>query len=129
MIRRPPRSTRTDTLFPYTTLFRSQHQEGAERCRAGREGRSDSEALAEIMQADAECDGGRESNPVEFTAPAPPDGNQDDESERRYQPDHNIAVKAGRDLCREFQSLLDRVDQQESKQAEDRKSTRLNSRN
>src|SRR3546814_6359501 len=38
MIRRPPRSTRTDTLFPYTTLFRSldhRHREredqGAER--------------------------------------------------------------------------------------------------
>src|SRR3546814_19117518 len=28
MIRRPPRSTRTDTLFPYTTLFRSAHQSG-----------------------------------------------------------------------------------------------------
>src|SRR3546814_5237417 len=30
MIRRPPRSTRTDTLFPYTTLFRSrrEHDEG-----------------------------------------------------------------------------------------------------
>src|SRR3546814_957590 len=26
MIRRPPRSTRTDTLFPYTTLFRSLHR-------------------------------------------------------------------------------------------------------
>src|SRR3546814_6499142 len=26
MIRRPPRSTRTDTLFPYTTLFRSDSQ-------------------------------------------------------------------------------------------------------
>src|SRR3546814_12763813 len=26
MIRRPPRSTRTDTLFPYTTLFRSRHR-------------------------------------------------------------------------------------------------------
>src|SRR3546814_8404512 len=26
MIRRPPRSTRTDTLFPYTTLFRSEHE-------------------------------------------------------------------------------------------------------
>src|SRR3546814_65303 len=26
MIRRPPRSTRTDTLFPYTTLFRSPGQ-------------------------------------------------------------------------------------------------------
>src|SRR3546814_20439327 len=27
MIRRPPRSTRTDTLFPYTTLFRSPNWE------------------------------------------------------------------------------------------------------
>src|SRR3546814_7838956 len=27
MIRRPPRSTRTDTLFPYTTLFRSRQHE------------------------------------------------------------------------------------------------------
>src|SRR3546814_5178926 len=26
MIRRPPRATRTDTLFPYTTLFRSREQ-------------------------------------------------------------------------------------------------------
>src|SRR3546814_10123272 len=30
MIRRPPRSTRTDTLFPYTTLFRSVVRGGAE---------------------------------------------------------------------------------------------------
>src|SRR3546814_5028772 len=29
MIRRPPRSTRTDTLFPYTTLFRSAHLQPA----------------------------------------------------------------------------------------------------
>src|SRR3546814_1609731 len=28
MIRRPPRSTRTDTLFPYTTLFRSEGEGG-----------------------------------------------------------------------------------------------------
>src|SRR3546814_15485387 len=28
MIRRPPRSTRTDTLFPYTTLFRSESDAG-----------------------------------------------------------------------------------------------------
>src|SRR3546814_4511636 len=28
MIRRPPRSTRTDTLFPYTTLFRSRRSAG-----------------------------------------------------------------------------------------------------
>src|SRR3546814_6939759 len=31
MIRRPPRSTRTDTLFPYTTLFRSRARAGAGR--------------------------------------------------------------------------------------------------
>src|SRR3546814_5220304 len=31
MIRRPPRSTRTDTLFPYTTLFRSREARAAQR--------------------------------------------------------------------------------------------------
>src|SRR3546814_18251062 len=36
MIRRPPRSTRTDTLFPYTTLFRS-------------------ERLAEVIDEGADC--------------------------------------------------------------------------
>src|SRR3546814_18342402 len=35
MIRRPPRSTRTDTLFPYTTLFRSVEERGARPARAG----------------------------------------------------------------------------------------------
>src|SRR3546814_7551476 len=35
MIRRPPRSTRTDTLFPYTTLFRSAFR-GAAPGRPGR---------------------------------------------------------------------------------------------
>src|SRR3546814_1412572 len=38
MIRRPPRSTRTDTLFPYTTLFRSVDQDAVHaRDRAGGE--------------------------------------------------------------------------------------------
>src|SRR3546814_19088531 len=35
MIRRPPRSTRTDTLFPDTTLFRSGGEEAEEERRAG----------------------------------------------------------------------------------------------
>src|SRR3546814_4107950 len=41
MIRRPPRSTRTDTLFPYTTLFRSRlrrDQGVAAACRKTRRG-------------------------------------------------------------------------------------------
>src|SRR3546814_6979504 len=36
MIRRPPRSTRTDTLFPYTTLFRSREGRAARRLCADR---------------------------------------------------------------------------------------------
>src|SRR3546814_13450078 len=32
MIRRPPRSTRTDTLFPYTTLFRSRRRSNRRAC-------------------------------------------------------------------------------------------------
>src|SRR3546814_4763422 len=36
MIRRPPRSTRTDTLFPYTTLFRSVDRDRRGRRRVGR---------------------------------------------------------------------------------------------
>src|SRR3546814_5072692 len=39
MIRRPPRSTRTDTLFPYTTLFRSLHGAGGQHRGARREHR------------------------------------------------------------------------------------------
>src|SRR3546814_9311981 len=34
MIRRTPRATRTDTLFPYTTLFRSQHERTEASCRS-----------------------------------------------------------------------------------------------
>src|SRR3546814_4542611 len=37
MMRRPPRSTRTDTLFPYTTLFRSCGGEGGVRRKGARD--------------------------------------------------------------------------------------------
>src|SRR3546814_3609270 len=46
MIRRPPRSTRTDTLFPYTTLFRSgrarrgRAEQAAQGARQGETGQS-----------------------------------------------------------------------------------------
>src|SRR3546814_19444047 len=43
MIRRPPRSTRTDTLFPYTTLFRSK----ACRCASPRRGDSHCEQMSQ----------------------------------------------------------------------------------
>src|SRR3546814_18627401 len=44
MIRRPPRSTRTDTLFPYTTLFRSTDEESKSKI-LGLEGRQVEQAL------------------------------------------------------------------------------------
>src|SRR3546814_15374679 len=43
MIRRPPRSTRTDTLFPYTTLFRSQRQADADQDAGQQVGRHDAD--------------------------------------------------------------------------------------
>src|SRR3546814_7141895 len=52
MIRRPPRSTRTDTRFPYTTLFRSQLHRGVRTIaqlaaprRAGRQGGGETQTV------------------------------------------------------------------------------------
>src|SRR3546814_4396319 len=61
MIRRPPRSTRTDTLFPYTTLFLSnislsaawpRHDVGSG-ARQGRRGRQSCADGAQLQAADA----------------------------------------------------------------------------
>src|SRR3546814_15547542 len=51
MIRRPPRSTRTDTLFPYTTLFRSDDDIIGRRQSMTRK----SILPADAVDADAEC--------------------------------------------------------------------------
>src|SRR3546814_12116475 len=59
MIRRPPRSTRTDTLFPYTTLFRSYL----------RTARDDRDRMAPARRAAAafrgdECEAGWPADPA-----------------------------------------------------------------
>src|SRR3546814_14139578 len=58
MIRRPPRSTRTDTLFPYTTLFRSRRVDELPLC-VGlfREGRLTEDSMAMIA---SKAPGGRD---------------------------------------------------------------------
>src|SRR3546814_16927589 len=48
MVRRPPRSTRTDTLFPYTTLFRSLKQKGMSVLRQKSRGDMYIEAMVEV---------------------------------------------------------------------------------
>src|SRR3546814_6433977 len=100
MIRRPPRSTRTDTLFPYTTLFRS---------RVGKIGRQPPMRPAHF---------GRQPKTLEFSQPAHADGMV--ECAARLGTDENIridiaqhrAVDTGKPLLRseehtsELQSLM-----------------------
>src|SRR3546814_16230806 len=69
MIRRPPRSTRTDTLFPYTTLFRSvlpvDEVVGVEAGRGGAAGHlaaASSSALQGATQAAGDLAGGAASS-------------------------------------------------------------------
>src|SRR3546814_8277663 len=57
MIRRPPRSTRTDTLFPYTTLFRSQDEQQNGRRSRARNGRGERPGCS---AGSAFCQGGRQ---------------------------------------------------------------------
>src|SRR3546814_3933168 len=63
MIRRPPRSTRTDTLFPYTTLFRS----GQARADHGRElsplRRRETARRVQILPLDEELGAGEPADP------------------------------------------------------------------
>src|SRR3546814_3205225 len=54
MIRRPPRSTRTDTLFPYTTLFRSRVLAGTANLCGG--GKDDSANSRGSMRIEPFCD-------------------------------------------------------------------------
>src|SRR3546814_5788357 len=82
MIRRPPRSTRTDTLFPYTTLFRSRddadhleqrevdrgklesrHDEGAEHRDVRRDLQEERVPHAPGRREIEECQRGRDQNP------------------------------------------------------------------
>src|SRR3546814_4936742 len=64
MIRRPPRSTRTDTLFPYTTLFRSGDFASSRRpFRATLAARGESMRLSVILPAKNEAEGLRQTLP------------------------------------------------------------------
>src|SRR3546814_4401379 len=63
MIRRPPRSTRTDTLFPYTTLFRSQPRVPGPAATVGKSSR-----LKPLLQEPAQARSGR----VNTEPPRPP---------------------------------------------------------
>src|SRR3546814_14839383 len=75
MIRLPPRSTRTDTLFPYTTLFRSQARCGPDRWPvAGHRHR------AKVRRPQSAFDGRHDYRNSRLSAPALcPGGNRSEE--------------------------------------------------
>src|SRR3546814_6248914 len=117
MIRRPPRSTRTDTLFPYTTLFRSRQGLEAERRRE----QLANERAALDLSALAEAFAGIEVQHEEQKASLDTLGG---ELEQRKQ-----AVTELQDQQRTAQNELAEVRKQaqEKRGRLDRKSTRLNS--
>src|SRR3546814_5963525 len=110
MIRRPPRSTRTDTLFPYTRLFRSG-AEGLTRARHGDGGRR--RPLAIVGAA-------------ERRAPEGDDGVADELVDRPAMVEHDVGQAVEifvEQPCDRFR----RHRMAELGEALDRKSTRLNS--
>src|SRR3546814_15109176 len=79
MIRRPPRSTRTDTLFPYTTLFRSAAIRSSEVRDAWRHGNANQTLCCTILAVRPAIDPARPLSTrepsaflVRWTAPAAP---------------------------------------------------------
>src|SRR3546814_3307394 len=111
MIRRPPRSTRTDTLFPYTTLFRSSWVDEANPAYVLPECRLKSRKRM-TDQIPEPCDTLIEAG---FVVPVEPHG--------VILEDHAVAVRDGAIVA-----ILPRAEARARfDAAQDRKSTRLNS--
>src|SRR3546814_14984232 len=92
MIRRPPRSTRTDTLFPYTTLFRSVHDRLL-LVSDGVHGALDDRQIASLLAAR----GNAETDARRITTAALAAGSQDNASAVLI----DILDQIGRASCRE----------------------------
>src|SRR3546814_10003072 len=102
MIRRPPRSTRTDTLFPYTTLFRSQ------RCDDGLAHR-DQGRVAEASQRHLSTRPVGLARRLRVDAARPPDARCADAAARRERPRRRELARGPGQIGRahvELQSLM-----------------------
>src|SRR3546814_2206784 len=123
MIRRPPRSTRTDTLFPYTTLFRSSGEgEPQRRQPPGEHDPGEPEARAEPVDAERAGDLEKDVPDIEKRR-----------AEREYRFAHT-EIARHRYLGETDVRAIDRADdhtegdeRHDAPQDADRKSTRLNS--
>src|SRR3546814_5824426 len=123
MTRRPPRSTRTDTLFPYTTRFRSVDQRRL----------VDGGLAADAVDQRAALQFAQHRVGVGFCDRADAEGNVlQDLDQDAAQPDHDhraelrVAEAADHDLLAGWDHLLDQP-AFDPRRREDRKSTRLQS--
>src|SRR3546814_4720188 len=130
MIRRPPRSTRTDTLFPYTTLFRSGRP-------VERQRRELFAAARALFAADDEA-ARILAERLALAIPMIGDVERDDGDDHRLAADHQRLDRGARQhhLGRQFLARADRqrdvvaqhaAPRPVEEAAEDRKSTSLNS--
>src|SRR3546814_2266322 len=121
MIRRPPGSTRTDTLFPYTTLFRSHHPPARRLGRDPRRPDRDRRHLRHEFPPHARTQ----------LAPRLPDGAHADGRYLRLPllalQAHRLAISSGR-LLATFRRFWAGATPIVYCWSQDRKSTRLNSR-
>src|SRR3546814_11596891 len=112
MIRRPPRSTRTDTLFPYTTLFRSEIERPDEphgdvfRQAAALAGKNEQIAREEQHRADAgavareaagPCGGCHRGGEQRIEGGVPPSGSGVQQAPKDNQPIGRAAWREGVD--------------------------------
>src|SRR3546814_4124993 len=107
MRRRPPRSTRTDTLFPYTTLFRSEQHH------------ADGEAEPAAGHGDAEQDTGKNEDQGRL--------DEADDDIGRELADHDLERLHGRRKQTFHRAAFLLAGDAEGGHHQDRKSTRLNS--
>src|SRR3546814_3339838 len=109
MIRRPPRSTRTDTLFPYTTLFRSRVEEEEDSTIEQLDAEVSTAGLVDLPIADVEDDHDHEHDhdeapgpfsgdvPVVETAAPPTEAAEDEAPEGEPVPEADEAPSAPAD--------------------------------
>src|SRR3546814_6433574 len=115
MIRRPPSSTRTDTLFPYTTLFRSRdrHWRSKIKARCAERTAPMRIGLAQHHNGDRHCGEGKQRTGIGNVSQLP---NREKCGEQRYKNDRQYCDDIRRmEFWMHFRKDLDRT------------STRLNS--
>src|SRR3546814_2461038 len=122
MIRRPPRSTRTDTLFPYTTLFRSHRGDPGEYLHPRRHGNNHRCRSEVHLHVHGQARGEhvvRPDDEADYT-------NRDHGIGHAQISEDRLAAEGGDDLAYDTKARKDH-DVNFGVTEEDRKSTRLNS--